>query len=68
MYIDKYYTNLKICNCYFCGAIVTPISIEDIGILVYNNVCKECDDYIDVLTSENIIMKFLMIFYLMITA
>ena len=40
------------CKCYFCGESVIPIIIEDIGLLVYNNVCDDCDDYFDLLTCE----------------
>ena len=52
MYKDKYYTNITMCNCYFCGAIVTPIIIEESGYIIYDDICEECDDYFDLLTNK----------------
>ena len=30
------------CKCFFCEQPLTPIIIEEIGFIIYDEVCKEC--------------------------
>ena len=47
MYKDKYYTNITMWKCFFCGEIITPFIIEESGYIIYDDVCEQCIIYFE---------------------